>query len=71
MKCVGACETCSDGHLGVVRHVRVSGGASWPTGYDWGLFMYCEQAIDTDRSRGFVVEIWDKHEYGEYAVGVQ
>ena len=48
------------------RHVRVTGGKSWPSGYDWGLFMYCEQAVATDIARGFDVEIWDKHTYGDY-----
>ena len=51
MKCQGCClheNTCS----GDVRAVSVQYGAK-----DWGIFYYCDTAIETDRLRGFTVKL--------------
>ena len=49
MKCQGMCSlegTCS----GEVKAVSVKFGAK-----DWGMFFYCDTAIETDREHGFTV----------------
>jgi hypothetical protein len=51
-KCEGTC--CAEefgGHEREGREVYVEG----PDGKDWGRFVYCDEAIASDRSRGFVV----------------
>lgn len=45
--CEGECTE----HFGTARQVHV-----WHGAYDWGLFTYCDNAIELDRSRGFTVE---------------
>jgi len=47
MKCEGACEK----HVGEIVHVQVIS----PKGYDWGDFLYCEEAVAEDRRRDFTV----------------
>jgi hypothetical protein len=49
MKCEGSCEQ----HHGEVVSVRV---IDKDTGQDWGLFNYCEEAIQEDLRRGFEVK---------------
>ncbi len=52
-ECDGACETRSDGHRGECRVVSVS-----QMGKAWGVFSYCEQAIEDDRTNHFCVVEW-------------
>jgi hypothetical protein len=48
--CWGACEE----HRGQVKLVRV---LDLPNSRDWGLFWYCDEAIETDRKDGLTVHI--------------
>ncbi len=50
MECEGDCEN----HEGEVRQVHV---IDKKTLHDWGLFEYCDSAINEDRGRGFEVNI--------------
>lgn len=52
--CEGSCEE----HIGEIRQVRVIGKG----GYDWGLFFYCEEAIEEDKRRGNTVIIDPPHD---------
>lgn len=48
MMCDGSCTT----HAENVRTVHV-----WYGSHDWGLFNYCDHAIQEDESRGMTIEI--------------
>ena len=52
MKCDGSCEE----HTGDVTIVHVRSD-----NHDWGIFHYCETAIEEDRWRG----LWVEAEKGE------
>lgn len=45
--CQGACEE----HRGILRHVTVADDRL----FDWGHFVYCEEAIAKDRKNGLIV----------------
>lgn len=45
-KCQGDCMS----HVGDVRVCHTANADK-----DWGLFSYCDEAIETDRQRGFTV----------------
>lgn len=52
MECEGrCCEDGGPGHIGPVREVHVFNKQK-----DWGTFVYCDTAIDTDRKSEFTVE---------------
>ncbi len=56
MKCDGTCDWLREGHTGIVKRVKVTGG-----GLDGTYkFNYCESAIETDRNNGYTVEILDE-----------
>ena len=52
IKCQGNCKV----HRGQILRVEVR---DISTGKDWGLFHYCESAIEEDRKRGLTVSILD------------
>jgi len=49
LMCDGGCGL----HVGRCRIVHV---VDSDAGKDWGRFLYCENAVEEDRSRGFAVE---------------
>ena len=57
--CEGACVELENGHSGTDKTVHVKDDDS---GYDWGNFIYCDNAIKIDRERGLTVEVLDEKE---------
>lgn len=53
MKNISLCEGSCEEHSGNIRSVHVTG----QNGHDWGVFMYCEEAINEDQRRGLSVEV--------------
>jgi hypothetical protein len=49
--CQGACLHTHNGHKGEIKQVQI-----WYDVKDCGLFWYCENAIEENIKRGFVVE---------------
>lgn len=47
-----ACDGSCQEHKGAVLRVQV-----WAGTYDWGLFLYCEEARQEDVRRGLTVEV--------------
>lgn len=58
-KCEGMC--CPE-HRGNVQLVHVYDVSTFPN-VDYGMFWYCDEAVDTDRARGLVVDAQDGLEY--------
>lgn len=54
-ECYGSCEE----HIGKIQYVNVKDPK---TGYDWGEFYYCEEAIKGDTEDGFIVTILNEDE---------
>jgi hypothetical protein len=54
-ECFGSCEE----HIGKVQYVSVKDPK---TGYDWGEFYYCEDAIECDTKNGLIVTILDEND---------
>jgi len=54
-ECFGSCEK----HIGKVQYVSVKDPK---TGYDWGEFYYCEDAIECDTKNGLIVTILDEND---------
>ena len=52
-ECEGMCEQ----HRGEVKQVKVWGGGYLPDDTYWGAFWYCENAIEIDRNKKFIVEV--------------
>jgi hypothetical protein len=55
--CEGACSNYVNGCHGIVKRVRVKDKMLSPS-HDWGLFNYCDEAIDEDIRRGLTVTIY-------------
>lgn len=51
--CEGSCEK----HIGDVSCYEVSDPEA---GYNWGVFTYCDAAVDEDKKRGLIVEPVDE-----------
>jgi len=51
-ECFGDCEK----HIGKVQYVNVKEPKS---GYDWGEFYYCGEAIKCDTNNGLIVTVLD------------
>ena len=60
IECQGNCAK----HRGVIHRVEVR---DIKNGHDWGLFSYCDAAIEEDRRRGFDVSIIDHVARGQLA----
>jgi hypothetical protein len=57
-----SCEGNCIIHVGKVKRVRVEDHA---TGNDWGVFYYCQKAIDTDRGYGLTVTKIKKGDFND------